>query len=199
MGPSVWAIEMKFCADAIEMDWTTRHSTLSLLLKVPHSLQLKVHHMGRKRRDDQSKRAGELEEDQDYGDRAHDGGAGGLSKVDAVRKALAYDPDMKPVEGVKYIKKEFNIDITTSNFSAYKSQIRARQQRGLEGNGGRRWGRGGEPTASDLVAVKKAIAEQDDSLSNFADVVERIESLANQVGGLESLKRCLKTLQELAD
>jgi hypothetical protein len=137
--------------------------------------------------------ADQQEEDSDFGDRAKHS----VKKVEAVRQALAHDPDMKPVQGVKYIKTHFNIDITTSNFSAYKSQIRARQQKGLEGNGGR-GGYSAEPTASDLLTVKKAIEEEGESIESFGKMVEQIEKVGQRVGGIDSLKHCLNALRALA-
>lgn len=49
-----------------------------------------------------------------------------VSKMEAVRRILADDSEMKPADGVAAVKARYGIEMSTSNFSAYKSQIRAK-------------------------------------------------------------------------
>ncbi len=53
-----------------------------------------------------------------------------ISKMEAVRRILTDDPDMKPQEGIEAVKARFGLDLSTGNFSAYKSQIRAKDGTG---------------------------------------------------------------------
>jgi hypothetical protein len=48
-----------------------------------------------------------------------------MKKTNAVRQALADGVD-NPTEAVAHIKKEFGIDITTQQFSTYKSNLKAK-------------------------------------------------------------------------
>ncbi len=53
----------------------------------------------------------------------------GMTKFDAVKAALAdMGPDAKPLAIQAYVKKHFNIDISTVVVSAYKKELRARGQ-----------------------------------------------------------------------
>ena len=48
-----------------------------------------------------------------------------IKKTDAVRQALAEGVD-NPTEAVAHIKKKFGLDITTQQFSTYKSNLKAK-------------------------------------------------------------------------
>src|SRR3954452_22629614 len=54
-----------------------------------------------------------------------DGGGKGITKAEAVRRALAAGKE-SPEEGVDYIKRQFGIDMAKQHFSASKSQIKRR-------------------------------------------------------------------------
>jgi hypothetical protein len=53
-----------------------------------------------------------------------------ISKMEAVRRLLADDPEMKPGDGIEAVKKRFGLEMSTGNFSAYKSQIRSKGKDG---------------------------------------------------------------------
>jgi ribosomal protein S24E len=80
-----------------------------------------------------------------------------ISKMEAVRRVLAKDADMKPGDGVAAIKKEFGLDISTGNFSAYKSQIKAK---GKESKPAAAKGRGGRPKVATAEASPLDAAQQ---------------------------------------
>ena len=59
-----------------------------------------------------------------------------MTKSDAVKKALEAGKD-KPTDGVNWIKAELGMDVTTQQFSTYKSNLKAE---GGTSSGGRKKG-----------------------------------------------------------
>ena len=68
--------------------------------------------------------------------------------MEAVRRMLADDPEMKQGEGVEAIKKKYGLEMPTANFSAYKSQIKAKDREGSPAQKSK----GGRPKAAPAKA-----------------------------------------------
>ena len=68
--------------------------------------------------------------------------------MEAVRRMLADDPEMKPGDGIEAIKKKYGLEMSPANFSAYKSQTRAKAGEGA----GKGKGKGGRPKAAPTKA-----------------------------------------------
>lgn len=62
---------------------------------------------------------------------------GAISKVDAVRRALAEGADT-PEDGTDYIRKTFGIEMTRQHFSSTKSQLKSRGAKKGDGKPGRK-------------------------------------------------------------
>lgn len=96
---------------------------------------------------------------------------GGMSKMDAVRQALAEGKD-KPQEGVAYIKEKFSIEIAPQMFSSYKGLLK---KKGGTGNGRRRSSAAGRSNPAELARQVKSLvavygaAAVSDMLAVFAD------------------------------
>ncbi|MDB5312675.1 MAG: hypothetical protein JWO38_6877 [Gemmataceae bacterium] len=89
--------------------------------------------------------------------------AGGekINKTEAVRRALADGVDA-PLEGVAYVKKQFDIDITPQMFSSYKSLARKKAGSGGRTKAGPTGGSSsiGSTNPADLARTIKALVEQ---------------------------------------
>jgi hypothetical protein len=103
-----------------------------------------------------------------------------IKKTDAVRQALAEGVD-NPTEAVAHIKKKFGIDITTQQFSTYKSNLKAKR---AGSSGGKRAGRrsgteiGNGRTGRGALDVVDAAAAVKDLCSQIgADKVKRLAGL----------------------
>jgi hypothetical protein len=103
-----------------------------------------------------------------------------MKKTDAVRQALAAGVD-NPTEAVAHIKKEFGIDITTQQFSTYKSNLKAK---GASSRAGRRTGKrsgteigNGRTTRGGIDVVDAATAVKELCGQIGADKVKRLAGL----------------------
>ncbi len=126
--------------------------------------------MARKRADK------EPAEGQDAGTTPQNGG-GKVSKAGAVRAAIAEGIDV-PEEGVAFILKKFGIEITKPQFSSYKSQDKARQQK----KGGDTPAKRGRPASTAPVTASTPAPSLPSGNANLAISVEAIKTLVEQYG-----------------
>jgi len=104
-------------------------------------------------------------------------GALPIKKVEAVRRALA-DGAEKPEDGIAYIKTKFGIEMTNTQFSVTKSNLRKK-----ESEGGKKRGRKVRTTKAETPPVatpaKKAAA------GDIVDAMENIKKLVHQLGAAQ--------------
>jgi hypothetical protein len=90
-----------------------------------------------------------------------------IKKTDAVRQTLADGVD-NPTEAVAHIKKKFDIDITTQQFSTYKSVIKSKGG----SSGKRKAARKGTVDVVDAASAVKELCSQigPDKVKGLADL-----------------------------
>jgi len=97
---------------------------------------------------------------------------GGVSKMDAVRQALAEGKD-KPQDGAAYIKEKFGIEIAPQMFSSYKGLLKKKGANGRRR--GRRSNAAGSGNPAELARQVKSLvaaygaAAVSDMLAVFSD------------------------------
>jgi hypothetical protein len=172
--------------------------------------------MAKSRRSSEAERKQYLESDQtpdaeQEEQEAEESAAQKTRKIDAVRQVLEEDPDMKPAKGVRIIKERFGITMSPSHFSASKSQIRAREKEHGDGRPGGPDPANYEPTLSHLRAIKdgvkglaeseafRALQDEPESVEEWLRVVAALAALAERVGGLAQLEKCMAALLEIRD
>jgi len=95
-------------------------------------------------------------------------------KIDMVRAALA-DGIEKPEEGIAFIKAKFGIEMTNTQFSVTKSNLRKK-----EAEGGKKRGR--KPRATKAEAPPVATPAKKAAGGDIVDAMENIKSLVHQLG-----------------
>lgn len=102
------------------------------------------------------------------------GGNGGMTKSDAVRAAIREGVE-KPTEAVEFIKRRFNIDITTQNFSTIKSLDKKKAGGGATG------GNGQHPSPAGDRRQPAADGANDGNVSP-ADLARQVKHLVERYG-----------------
>lgn len=105
------------------------------------------------------------------------GGNGSMTKGDAVHAALAAGFD-QPEEGIAYIKKQFDIDMTRPQFSTNKSLIKKKDGE----SGPKKPGRQPRAAAPAVAAQMLAPKPSTNGAAGLAGSVEAIKSLVEQYG-----------------
>ncbi len=101
---------------------------------------------------------------------------GEISKMDAVRKALA-DGVTKPTDGVEYLKEKFDIEMKPTMFSTYKSNIQRKEGGGVSiGSGKTKAEAGGVTIGNGLAAARevKSLVEKygADTVRGYLDLFD---------------------------
>jgi hypothetical protein len=99
-----------------------------------------------------------------------------ISKADAVRAAMAEGNDT-PEEGVAFISKRFGVEVTRQQFSSYKSQEKARQQKkGGQEENGQQGKRAVEAPVAEVVPAPR------NGTPDVAESIQAIKSLVDTLG-----------------
>lgn len=143
----------------------------------------------------------------DQGPDLHELADQALNKADAIRVVrhhllkLGRGPETAEIAAV-LAKTQWttgDVDKDKNYISSILSQDRAREGQ-PPGKPGRRPRAGllpAEPTAGELKRVKELAEEQSGSLEALAADVERVDAIAQEVGGFERLKKCLAFWKDL--
>jgi hypothetical protein len=99
-----------------------------------------------------------------------------IKKTDAVRQTLAEGVD-NPTQAVDHIKKKFGIDITTQQFSTYKSNLKAK------GTGG-----SGRKSASRRSGTEIGNGRAARGALDVIDAASAVKELCGQIGA-DKVKR----------
>jgi hypothetical protein len=127
-----------------------------------------------------------------------------LTNKDMIKQALAAGVDEKSNQDIAaWIKANLGAEVTTAIIASTKSIIR-KEVGGGETSSPRRslspspfhFERPTAITTDDLKAVKAAVMEHGD-IDSVWQMVQDIQLLADKVGGLDKLKKCLEDLVEL--
>jgi hypothetical protein len=109
-----------------------------------------------------------------------------ISKMEAVRRILGDNPATKPKDGVATIKTQYGLEMSPSNFSAYKSQIRTKAAERPQASEAPK-NKGGRPKGSGKKASAAGVSEADplEAAQQVKALVERYG--AGTVKGLAEL------------
>jgi hypothetical protein len=95
---------------------------------------------------------------------------------------LKDDPDMKPQDGVVAVKRLYGLEMSTGNFSAYNSQIRAKEREGGPAKGK---GKGGRPKKVEAAPTSAVGGNRLEAAKAVKALVDKYG--AEQVKGLADL------------
>jgi hypothetical protein len=122
-----------------------------------------------------------------------------VSKIEAVRRVLATNPNIKPQDGADAVKDRFGIEMGKTHFSSYKTHVRAKMRKDSN--------EAADLTTGDLKNIRemlRSLADEDwsdllasDPLAAWLAAFDKIEVLATKFGGFDRLRRGIHELIEL--